>query len=356
MENNKKLKIAFYDTRPYDKEYFELANKNFGFEISFFDFHLNADTAITAANHQIVCAFVNDKIDKTVIDILQKEGVQLIAMRCAGYNNVDLKYIFNKIHVVRVPAYSPYSVAEHATALLLALTRKIPQAYNRTKSGNFVISGLTGRDLNGLTAGVFGTGKIGKIMAKILAGFGMKIVVADTYPDNEWAKANDFTYVSVDELFMQSDVLSLHCPLTPETKHIVNSINLSLMKKDAVIINTGRGALIDTSALVNALKHKTIGGAALDVYEEEDSYFFEDWSNEIIEDDVLARLLTFPNVLITGHQAFLTTNALMSIAETTLNNIKDYFNKQLLKNEICYQCASMDKKLECKKIKTGSCF
>lgn len=327
--------VAFYDTRSYDREAFTVANKRFLFNIDFFEFHLNEHTASTSKGYDAVCVFVNDTVDKKVIEILKENGVKLIALRCAGFNNVDLKAAAEaEIKVVRVPAYSPNSVAEHAVALLMSLTRRIPQAYMRTRTGNFMLNGLTGRNLSGLTAGILGTGKIGKIMAEILNGFGMKIECYDIYPDKEWAGSKGFKYVQLDKLFKDSDVLSLHCPLTEETKHIVNKQALSLMKKDAVIINTGRGALIDTQALVYALKKRLIGGAALDVYEEESKYFFDDWSVDVIRDDVLVRLMTFPNVIITGHQAFLTTNALEAIAETTLGNIKAFKSGADLENEV----------------------
>ena len=333
--NKEPLKIAFYDTRAYDRDAFTHANKSFLYNIDFFDFHLDEKTALTAKGYDAVCVFVNDTLNKKVISILSECGIKLIALRCAGYNNVDLAAAKNaSITVVRVPAYSPHSVAEHAVALLMSLTRRIPQAYMRTRTGNFTLNGLTGRDLNGLTAGILGTGKIGKIMAEILSGFGMKIELYDVYPDKEWAARNNFTYVPLVNLFQDADVLSLHCPLTDGTKHIVNEQSLALMKKDAVIINTGRGALIDTKALVHALKKQTIGGAALDVYEEESKYFFDDWSVDVIHDDTLARLLTFPNVIITGHQAFLTSNALEAIADTTLGNIRDFSDGKELVNEV----------------------
>lgn len=328
-------KIAFYDTRSYDKEAFLKENENYGFEIDFFDFKLNEKTAFTSKGFDAVCVFVNDTLNSKVISVLKECGVKVILLRCAGFNNVDLVAAEkNDIAVLRVPAYSPHAVAEHAAALLLSLTRHIPQAYLRTKTVNFNIEGLTGRDLYGLTAGVFGTGKIGRCMADILKGFGMKVICYDPFPDAKWALEKDFTYVDVNEIFKQSDVLSFHCPLTDENHHIVNSENLKLMKNDAVIINTSRGALIDTKALVQALKHKRIGGAALDVYEEESAFFFKDCSAEIITDDVLARLLTFPNVLITGHQAFLTTTALSNIAEVTLSNLKGFCSKDKLVNQV----------------------
>lgn len=352
--NTKRISVAVFDAKPYDVVFFTAANEKYGYDLHFFEFHLTADTAPAAAGFDVVCAFVNDKVDAKAVDILRKNNIKLITMRCAGYNNLDLEALMNKIHVTRVPAYSPYSVAEHAASLLLSLTRKIPQSFNRTRSGNFMLNGLTGRDLHGRTIGIVGTGKIGKIMADIASGFGMNIVVFDAYPDAAWAKKKNARYVSKEELFTLSDVITLHCPLTPETRHFVDEKSISLMKNDAVIINTGRGALIDSKALVHALKHKAIGGAALDVYEEEEKYFFEDWSAEVIEDDTLARLMTFPNVIITAHQAFLTQDALTAIAETTFENIRQYFAQESLTNEICYHCGASQ--TNCPKVNNGRCF
>ncbi|MCH5149129.1 MAG: 2-hydroxyacid dehydrogenase [Spirochaetales bacterium] len=327
------MKIAFYDTRVYDKAAFSAQNKNFLYDIDFFDFRLNEKTALASKNYDAVCVFVNDNLDKKVINVLKLNGIKLILLRCAGFNNVDLNAAKDAgITVLRVPMYSPYSIAEHAVALLLALTRKIPQAYLRTRSGNFTLDGLTGRNLHGLTAGILGTGKIGKVMAEILAGFGMNIVLYDAYPDKNWAESKGFAYLPLIDFFKQGDVISLHCPLTNDTKHIINENSLKLVKHDAIIINTGRGALIDTHSLVKALKQGKIGGAALDVYEEESNYFFNDWSVDVIRDDVLARLLTFPNVIITSHQAFLTSNALNSIAEVTLANANAFENGKELVN------------------------
>ena len=264
------MKIAFFDTHSYDKKSFTEANKAFNYEIDFRDYKLNENTAMTAQGFDVVCVFVNDVVNEAVIKTLADCGVKLIALRCAGFNNVDLKAAASAgIKVVRVPAYSPYAVAEHGVALLMSLTRHIPQAYLRTKTANFNIEGLTGRDLFGLTAGILGTGKIGRIMADILMGFGMKIIAYDPFPNTKWAQEKNIEYVDLDEIFKQSDVLSLHCPLTEETKHIVNHDRMKMMKHDAVIINTGRGALIDSKALVHALKHGHIGGIGMDVYEEE---------------------------------------------------------------------------------------
>lgn len=366
METKKTVNVAFFDAKPYDIDFFTKANRNLmqqaqtdskivPLTIDFLEPHLNEQTAPLAKGHEVVCAFVNDKISAAVAESLYKDGVRLIALRCAGYNNVDLKAVYGKIPVVRVPAYSPYSVAEYASALLLSLTRKTPQAFNRTRDGDFRLDGLTGRDLHGRTAGIIGTGKIGKIMADILIGYGMKVLAYDAFPDKNWSEQKNIPYVSLDDLFSQSDVISLHCPLTPETHHIIDENAFKAIKQDAVIINTGRGALIDTKALVEALKSGKLGGAALDVYEEETAYFYEDWSHAIIQDDVLARLLIMPNVIISSHQAFLTEEALSAIAQTTLNNIQSYLNNENLENEICYQCAN-GKKGDCKKKKDGRCF
>lgn len=329
------MKIAFYDTHSYDKAAFTEVNEALGYHIDFFEFKLNENTAATAAGYDVVCVFVNDVVNEAVIEKLKEGGVKLIALRCAGFNNVALKAAEDAgIKAARVPAYSPHAVAEHGIALLMALTRHIPQAYLRTKTANFNIEGLTGRDLYGLTAGVLGTGKIGQIMGSLLQGLGMKLIAYDPYPNAEWAKEKGVEYVSLEDIFRRSDVLSLHCPLTEETKHVVNHDSMKTMKSDAIIINTGRGALIDSKALVHALKHHQIGGAALDVYEEESKYFFGDWSTHVLTDDVLARLLTFPNVIITGHQAFLTTNALRNIADTTMGNIKAFSEGKPLVNEV----------------------
>lgn len=320
----RRIKVAFFDTHSYDKNAFSEMNKWFQFDIEFFDFKLNEKTAAATKGYDAVCIFVNDVASSLVISILKDNHVKIIALRCAGFNNVDMKACDDSgIKVVRVPSYSPHAIAEHAVAMLLSLTRHLPQAYLRTKTGNFTLDGLVGRDIHGLTAGIIGTGKIGKVLAEILCGFGMKILLYDPYMDKKWADEKNFHYVDLDTLFRNSDVISLHCLLTKETFHIINEKAISLMKKNVVLINTGRGALIDTKALVSALKKEKIGGAALDVYEEEGAYFFNDWSAQTITDDILARLLTFPNVLITGHQAFLTENALSAIAETTLENIKE---------------------------------
>ncbi|MFQ3547859.1 MAG: 2-hydroxyacid dehydrogenase [Termitinemataceae bacterium] len=345
-------KLAFFDTKPYDREYFDAIVEGYHVHIKYFPMKLNADTASLAKGYDAVCAFVNDEIDAKTADILVEHGVKLVALRCAGYNNVDLQAVWGRLHVVRVPAYSPHAVAEHAVALLLTLNRRIHKAYIRTREGNFTLSGLVGFDLYGKTAGIVGTGQIGRITAEILRGFGMQVLASDPYPQASWAEAKDIRYVSLEELFSHSDVISLHCPLTPENHHLINDATLGLMKKNAIIINTGRGALIDTKALIHALKTNRLGGAALDVYEEEDEYFFEDHSATIIKDDVLARLLTFPNVLITGHQAFLTDEALSAIATTTLDNVQSYFERGELPNEVCYRCTQKT----CSRKESGRCF
>jgi D-lactate dehydrogenase len=347
------LRIAFFDTKPYDRDYFDRHLQNAAIEITYFTARLDAATAPLVKGFDAVCAFVNDRIDAGTANILAENGVKLVGLRCAGYNNIDLKAVFGRIHVVRVPAYSPHAVAEFAIALLLSLNRKTHRAYYRTRDANFTLNGLCGIDLHGKTAGVIGTGKIGRITAQILKGFGMEVLVADPHPDAAWATAAGVTVVELDELFRRADVLSLHCPLTPATRHLINAETLALMKPTAMIINTGRGGLINTKALIAALKDRTIGGAALDVYEEEENYFFEDHSLQAIDDDVLARLLTFPNVLVTSHQAFFTEEALTAIAKTTIENIQQFFAKNELPNEICYHCSASS---PCPRDKTGRCF
>lgn len=351
------VKIAFFDAKPYDRKYFDRALELRSIErrflaVKYFDVKLGPDTAKLAAGYDAACAFVNDELDRATIDALVAGGTKLVALRCAGYNNVDLEAAWGRLHVVRVPAYSPHAVAEHAIALLLSLNRKIHKAYGRTRDGNFTLSGLEGFDLYGKTAGVVGTGQIGKIAAGILRGFGMELLVSDPFPDEAWASAAGARYVGAAELFARSDVVSLHCPLTPENRHLVNAPVLATMKRSAIVVNTGRGALIDARALVEALKEGRLGGAGLDVYEEEDAYFFEDHSAAVIRDDVLARLLTLPNVLVTSHQAFLTEEALSAIAETTLSNAEAFFSSGELPNEICYRCS----RSSCGRKATGRCF
>jgi D-lactate dehydrogenase len=349
------VKIAFFDSKPYDKESFERINKKFGFEIKYFKYHLSSESVVLAQGYNVVCAFVNDLISAEIIDKLYSFGVELIALRSAGYNNVDFKAAMNKIHVVRVPAYSPYAIAEHAVALMLSLNRKIHRAYYRTRDANFALQGLLGFDFHGKTAGVIGTGKIGKVLIKILKGFGMEVLAYDLFPDQKYADEIGFTYTDMDTLMSLSDIISLNCPLTKDTEYLVNEKSIARMKDGVMIINTGRGKLIKTADLVDAIKTEKVGSAGLDVYEEESEYFFEDRSDEVILDDVLARLLTFNNVIVTSHQGFFTREALANIAETTLNNIKDFEKGEYLENEICYRC-SLVGKTACLKNEKKRCF
>lgn len=343
---SKKIKIAFFDAKDYDKESFDQANKEF--IIKYFDTKLNEDTYHLAKGYDVVCVFVNDTVNANVIDGLVECGVKLLALRCAGYNNVDIKYAFNKLHIVRVPAYSPYAVAEHAMALLLTSIRRIHKAYIRTKDFNFSLNGLTGFDLHGKTVGVVGTGKIGRCFIDICKGFGMRVLCYDKFP----AKDSGLEYVDLDTIWKESDIISFHCPLTDETKHMVNKESIDKMKHSVVLINTSRGALIDSNDLLEGIKERKIGAACLDVYEEESNVFFQDYSGHIVDDDVLARLISMPNVIVTSHQAFLTKEALGNIADTTLDNIKDFFAGESLPNEVCYCCekvglCAMDHKGRC---------
>ena len=330
-----KTHIAFFDAKPYDEASFDSHNKDFGFEFRYYEGQLNKDNAILAKGFEIVCAFVNATIDAEVIDILAENGVKLIALRSAGFNNVDLHAAKRKnIKVVRVPAYSPYAVAEHTLALMLTLNRKTHKAYSRTRDGNFALHGLMGFDMNGKTVGIIGTGKIAKILIVTLRAMGMRVLAYDIYPDYEFAKETGTEYTSLDEIYKESDIVSLHCPLTKETEHMINRTAITKMKDGVMIINTGRGKLIDTNALISGLKSKKIGFAGLDVYEEEEGYFFEDMSDFILDDDVLARLLSFNNVVVTSHQAFFTKEAMSNIAQTTLENIKDFVDGKPLVNEV----------------------
>ncbi|MGB8452491.1 MAG: 2-hydroxyacid dehydrogenase [Anaerocolumna sp.] len=342
-------RICFYDTKQYDKVYFDYYKEKFGFEIDYFESKLNSNTAVMAKGYDAAVAFVNDTIDAKTIDNLYNNGVKIIGMRCAGYNNIDFKAAFEKIHVVRVPAYSPYAVAEHAMALLLTLNRKIHRAYNRTKEHNFSLNGLIGFDLHGKTMGVIGTGKIGRIFVNICKGFGLNVIAYDPYP----ITASDIKYVSFEELCQESDIISLHCPLTRETQHLIDKKNFDRMKKGVIIINTSRGALINSEDLLNAIKEEKVGGAGLDVYEEETEFFYEDKSYSIIQDDILSGLISMPNVIVTSHQAFLTKEALNNIAEITLQNLRDYFDDKPLENEICYQCIKYN---TCNKGEVKRCF
>jgi len=316
--------VAFFDTRPYDRAAFE-ARMPADLRARYFEVRLGPATAALARGFPIVCAFVNDELSAKVIEELASFGTRLLAMRCAGYNNVDLEAAKRSgIEVVRVPAYSPHAVAEHAAALILTLNRKVHRAYNRVRDGNFSLNGLVGFDLFGRTAGLVGLGKIGRCLATILRGFGMRVLAHDLKPDPAFAESSGVVFAGLDELFATSDVVSLHAPLTRETHHLVDAARLARMRPGAMLINTSRGGLVDTAALVEALKSGQLGAAGLDVYEEESDYFFQDRSDRAIADDVLARLMTFPNVVVTSHQAFLTADALDNIAETTLANVRSF--------------------------------
>ena len=323
-------KIAFFDTKPYDRPNFEKYGAENGITYKFYETKLNEDTAHLARGCMGVCAFVNDTINQAVIDILKELGVKLLAMRCAGYNNVDVKYAKNRLCIVHVPSYSPHAVAEHAMAMLLTSIRRIHKAYIRTRDFNFSLVGMTGFDLYGKTVGIIGTGRIGRVFADICRGFGMNILAYDKYP----SEGADLNYVPLDRLFSESDIISFHCPLTGETHHMLNVQTIEKLKRGVVIINTSRGALIDAEALLEGIKSRKIGATCLDVYEEESDLFFEDNSGHILEDDVLARLISMPNVIVTSHQAFLTEEALANIAETTTNNIVEFFDTGKCKNEL----------------------
>lgn len=326
------MKVAFFDTKPYDRESFARAGEGKDLTFKFFETKLSVDTAELARGCDAVCVFVNDTVNAAVIDRLCDLGVRMIVLRCAGFNNVDLRYAAGKIALARVPAYSPYAVAEHAMAMLLTSVRRIHKAYNRTRDFNFSLNGLTGFDLHGKTVGVVGTGKIGRAFIDICRGFGMQVLAYDKFP----GESNGFRYVSLEELLSRSDVISLHCPLTEETYHMIEKETVENMKKGVVIINTSRGALIDAEALLEGIKARRIGAACLDVYEEESEFFFEDFSGHIVEDDTLARLITMPNVLVTSHQAFLTEEALQNIAETTVQNLTEFFTSGSCENELVY--------------------
>lgn len=344
------IKVAFYDAKAYDMPSFEKYGKLHDVQFRFLETKLNEDTVELANGCDAVCVFVNDSVNKAVIDRLHEMGVKLIALRSAGYNNVDIRSAFGKVHVVHVPAYSPYAVAEHAIALLLTSVRRIHKAYNRTRDFNFSLNGLTGFDLHGKTVGVIGTGRIGRIFIDICRGFGMNVIAYDYYP----AKDSGIEYVTLDELFRRSDIISLHCPLTDETRHIINDEAIGKMKKGVVIINTSRGGLIDSEALLDGIKARKVGAACLDVYEEEADIFFEDRSGHIMNDELLSRLISMPNVIVTSHQAFLTEEALNNIAETTVDNIISCFEKDgVCDNELCYRCGNIE---HCKKERKERCF
>jgi D-lactate dehydrogenase len=328
------IKIAFFDTKEYDKNSFDNYNKDYGYEITYFKNKLSAETAPLANGYDVVCIFVNDVVDKEVMSILEKSNVKLIALRCAGFNNIDANYLTDKIKVVRVPDYSPYAVAEHTVGLLLTLNRKIYKAYQRTRKYNFSLDGLLGFDIHGKTIGVIGTGKIGKVFIEIMNGFGANVIAYDVFKDEEGAKSLNYKYVTLDELFSKSDIISLHCPLTKDTMNIINKESIEKMKDGVYILNTSRGKLINTNDLIKMLEKNKIGGLGLDVYEDEEKYFLNDMSNSYLRDEDLSILLSMPNVVITAHQAFFTKEALDKIVSTTFSNIKDVFDKKKCKNEV----------------------
>ncbi len=344
------IKTAFFDTKSYDIPSFSQYSVQSGIEYKFLETKLTEDTAELARGCDAVCVFVNDTVNAAVIDKLYEYGVKIIALRCAGYNNVDIRRAYGKVHVVHVPAYSPYAVAEHTAALLLTSIRRIHKAYNRTRDFNFSLNGLTGFDLHGKTAGIIGTGKIGCIFMDICRGFGMNVIAYDLFP----REGSGIEYVSLQELFERSDIISLHCPLTEETRHLINEQAIEKMKKGVVILNTSRGGLIDAEALLQGLRARKVGAACLDVYEEEADIFFEDRSGHILDDELLSRLISLPNVIVTSHQAFLTEEALQNIAETTVGNIRSFFdNDGICQNELCYHCGNIQ---ECRKARKERCF
>lgn len=331
------MRFAFYDTKPYDRESFKAVGEKSGIDFRFFVDKLGIDTAELARGCDGVCIFVNDTADAAVIDKLCRLGVKAIALRCAGYNNVDVKHAFGKIHVFHVPAYSPHAIAEHAMALLLTNVRRIHKAYIRTRDFNFSLDGLTGFDLYGKTVGVIGTGRIGKAFISICKGFGMRVLAYDKFPDDTL----NVEYMPLEKLLKESDIISLHCPLNRETYHMIDAPAIENMKKGVVIVNTSRGALVDAAALLDGIKSRKVGAACLDVYEEEADIFFEDFSGHIVDDDIIARLISMPNVIVTSHQAFLTSEALYSIAQTTVDNINEFFENGYAKNELCYRCGKV---------------
>ena len=315
------MKVAFFDTKPYDVPGFDHYAAGSDLEIKYFETRLNEDTVSLAAGYDAVCVFVNDTLNAPVVKKLHELGVKVIALRCAGFNNVDLRACQGKIPVYRVPAYSPYAVAEHAMALLLTINRRTHKAYIRTRDFNFSLQGLAGFDLHGKTVGIIGTGKIGRVFADICKGFGMQVLAYDKFP----AADSGLTYVDLPKLFAASDIISLHCPLTDDTRHIIDAASIAQMKKGVTILNTSRGGLINTEDLITGIKEKKVGAACLDVYEEEGDFFYEDYSGHIVQDDKLVRLISMPNVIVTSHQAFLTQEALDAIASTTVENLRAFF-------------------------------
>ena len=344
------MKIAFFDTKGYDIPAFDRYGAARGVTFKYFETKLTEDTVDLAGGYDGVCVFVNDTVNAAVIDRLHELGVKIIALRCAGFNNVDVKHAFGKLHVLRVPAYSPYAVAEHTMALLLTSIRRIHKAYIRSRDFNFSLNGMTGFDLHGKTVGVIGTGRIGRVFIDICRGFGMKVLAYDKFPAEGLDNGDTVRYVSLDELFAGSDIISLHCPLTEDTYHVIDEAALDKCKPGVVVLNTSRGALVDAEALLAGIKTRQVGAACLDVYEEESDLFFEDNSGHIMEDDTLARLISMPNVIVTSHQAFLTEEALSNIAQTTVDNIVGFFENHQCPNELCYRCGQTE---DCKH---GKCF
>ncbi|MBI4486446.1 MAG: 2-hydroxyacid dehydrogenase [Acidobacteria bacterium] len=329
------MRIAMFDTHAFDRDAFAAANERYGFDLTFFEPRMTSATASLAAGFPVVCSFVNDRLDAEALTQLRAGGVRLVALRSAGYNHVDLQVAARLLlPVVRVPDYSPYAVAEHAVALILALNRKIHRAFSRVREANFSLDGLVGFDLHSKTIGVIGTGRIGAVMAGIMRGFGCRVLAFDLQPKQALVDGLQLRYVDMPELYRESDIVSLHVPLTPGTRHLIDAVALTSMKRGVMLINTGRGALVDTRALIDALKQGRIGSAGLDVYEEEEGIFFRNLSDQVLQDDVLARLLTFPNVLITSHQGFLTREALANIADTTLSNVRAFERGGSLVNEV----------------------
>lgn len=326
-------KIAFFDTKDYDKTLFDEFNKNYNYEITYFESKLNKETAQLAKGYDVVCIFVNDKADEETLKVLQENGVKLIALRCAGFNNVDLEHKGN-LKVVRVPRYSPYAVAEHTVALLLNINRKIYKSYQRVKKYNFSLDGLLGFDIHGKTIGVIGTGKIGETFMRIMKGFGVEILAYDVYPNEEISKEIGFKYVTLEELLKKSDIISLHCPLTKDTEKIINKNTINQMKDGVILLNSSRGKLVDTESLIDGMISGKIGGAGLDVYEDEEEFFLRDMSNSYKRDKNLSLLISMPNVIITSHQAFFTIEALNKIVSDTLQNIKDIFENGECGNEV----------------------
>jgi D-lactate dehydrogenase len=328
------MRIAVFSTRPYDQRFFEAANEHHGHDLTFLESRLDPTTAQLASGHEAVCGFVNDKIDAEVIDLLADNDVKMITLRSAGFNNVDLKAAEERhVTVARVPAYSPYAVAEHTVALMLATQRRLGRAYNRVRDGNFALDGLLGFDLRNKRIGIVGTGQIGQIVARIMRGFGCSLRAYDPFP-NDNVRDVGVRYVDLDTMWDECDVITLHAPLTPDTYHLINQESLAKMRPGVMIVNTSRGALIDTPAVIEGLKSGHVGHLALDVYEEEADLFFEDLSDRVIQDDVFSRLLTFPNVFITAHQAFFTEEALTNIAETTLGNAAAFERGERSGNEL----------------------